>query len=310
LIVSELSLPALRRSLAGKGLRLRTGPVTVNVRSPLDAVVRGIALHYAQHPVESGAGFADFHVSVERPRGVRRWYRPQVLFRIDGDAPFAPLPGDQGFPLLEWGLNWCFSSHLHRYLILHAAVIERDGMAAIFPAPPGSGKSTLCAGLTFSGWRLLSDELAVIDPNTGELLPVPRPISLKNASIDALGRFAPSAVIGPAVHETVKGSVAHVQPPAVGVHAAAQRSRAAWVVLPRYVAGAPPTLEPLSKGAALMQLVDNAFNYHVHRRRGFDTLAALVDGCDSHVFSYSRLPDAAAVFEELFRARQRDVRDR
>jgi predicted ATPase len=29
----------------------------------------------------------------------------------------------------------------------------------ILPAPPGSGKSTLCAALVTRGWRLLSDEL-------------------------------------------------------------------------------------------------------------------------------------------------------
>jgi hypothetical protein len=48
-----------------------------------------------------------------------------------------------------------------------------------------------------------------------------------------------------------------------------------------------------------MQLVDNAFNYHIHGRRGFSALAALVDRVDCHEFSYSRLPDAAALFERL-----------
>ena len=169
----------------------------------------------------------------------------------------------------------------------------------ILPAPPGSGKSTLCAGLAFSGWRLLSDELTLIEPNTGAVVPVPRPISLKNASIDVLRAFAPGATIGPAVHETIKGSVAHVKPPVEGVLRAKETAKPRWVVLPRYAAGAEAHLEPLSKGAAFMQLVDNSFNYNVHGRQGFDALASLIEGCECYEFSYSRLGDAAAVFDRL-----------
>ena len=66
-----------------------------------------------------------------------------------------------------------------RYLIIHAAVVERNGFALLLPAPPGSGKSTLCAGLIHHGWRLLSDELALIDPETATLQAIPRPVSLK-----------------------------------------------------------------------------------------------------------------------------------
>lgn len=299
MIVSELSPPELRRRLHGPGLRLRTGPVVSSIRSRLRAVEAGIALHYARHPVEPADGFADFHVSVERPRSLRRWLRPQVEFGIDGATPFAPLPGDQGFPMLEWGLNWCVSNHCHQYLIVHAAVLERGGHAVVLPAPPGSGKSTLCAGLAFRGWRLLSDELAVIEPAGGLMMPLPRPISLKNASIDALRHFAPRAVIGPPVHETLKGSVAHVQPPAEGVQRGEEPAHPRWVVLPRYEAGAEPLLQPLSKGQALMQLVDNAFNYHLHGRTAFCLLADLVDRCDAYRFSYSRLEDAVATFDRL-----------
>lgn len=299
MIVAELSRRKLEERLRSDGLRLRTGPIVTSIRSSLDAVAKGIALHYGEHPLEDANGFVDFHISVERPRNVRRWINPQVVFRFDGDVPFSPLPAQQAFPMLEWGLNWCISSHCHQYLTIHAAVVERAGRAMILPAPPGSGKSTLCAGLAFSGWRLLSDELTLIEPNTGAVVPVPRPISLKNASIDVLRAFAPGATIGPAVHETIKGSVAHVKPPVEGVLRAKETAKPRWVVLPRYAAGAEAHLKPLSKGAAFMQLVDNSFNYNVHGRQGFDALASLIEGCECYEFSYSRLGDAAAVFDRL-----------
>ena len=287
------------------GLRLRTGPFVTNIRSPLPAVQRGVALHYAQHPIEPDQAFVDFHVSVGRPLGIRRWVARQAVFRFDDTQPFAPLPSAQGFPMLEWGLNWCISNHCHQYLIVHAAVLERGGRALLLPAPSGSGKSTLCAGLALGGgWRLLSDELALIEPVSGYLVPLPRPLSLKNTSIDVIRGFSPRALFGEVVQETVKGRVAHVRPPAEGVLRADERALPAWVVLPRYVPGTGAQLEPLSRARAFMALVDNSFNYNVHGRSGFAAFAKLIDSSDCHNFTYSNLSEAVAAFDKMARSAQ------
>ena len=61
----------------------------------------------------------------------------------------------------------------------------------LLPAPPGAGKSTLCAGLVHRGWRLLSDELALVDMETGLVRGMARPVNLKNKSIEVIRDFAP-----------------------------------------------------------------------------------------------------------------------
>ncbi len=297
--IADLAPGELRARLRGGRLRLRFGPAVFVLRSSLPAVADGIALHYAQHGCPGSEEFANFHVSVDRPRGLRGWVRPQVRFLLDGEAPFTPLPGDQGFPMLEWGMNWCVYSHLHRYLILHAAVVERGGRALVLPAPPGSGKSTLAAGLVWRGWRLLSDELTMIEPASGHIVPLPRPVSLKNASIDVIRAFAPQARFGPIVHETTKGSVGHFSPPADAVQRAGEHALPGWIVLPRWRADTPATLTPLTPGRALMALVDNAFNYNVHGRQGFETLSAFVQRCRAYSFEYSRLEEATALFTAM-----------
>ena len=299
MIVADLPRPELERRLAGPGLRLRTGPVVAQIQSPLVAVADGVTLHYAANPIEGSDGFADFFVRIDRPRNLRRWLHPQAVFYIDGDAPFTPLPLDQAFPLLEWGLNWCVSAHCHQYLIFHAAVVERSGRALILPAPPGSGKSTLCAGLIHRGWRLLSDELALIDPATSRVIPLARPVSLKNRSIDVIRAFAPAAVLSRPVHDTTKGTVAHMQATPDSVQRAAESATPAWIVMPRYEAGAPATLTALSKARAFMEMVNSGFNYSVHGRNGFEALTRVVDLCACHTFAYGDLEEAAKLFDAL-----------
>ena len=254
---------------------------------------------YREHPIEPHASFADFHVRIARPRGLRRWLKPQVVFEFDGAPPFLPLPADQAFPILEWGLNWCISTHCHQYLVIHAAVVELGGRALMLPAPPGSGKSTLCAGLVSRGWRLLSDELALLDPATGSIAPLARPVSLKNASIEVIRSFAPDAVLSATVHDTLKGSVAHMKPPGDAVRRALEPAPARWIVMPRYQAGAASDLRPLSRGRAFMRLAESAFNYQIHGRRGFELLASTVESCECFEFTYGDLEGAARTFAQL-----------
>jgi HprK-related kinase A len=301
MIVGDLSPGDLAHRMAGPGLRLRTGPVVNRIESRLSRVVRGVALHYADHPVEQLESFADFHVRLAPPHSLRRWLKPQAVFQFDGVRPFLPLAASQAFAMLEWGLNWCVSSHCHQYLIVHAAAVERYGAALVLPGPPGSGKSTLCAGLVSRGWRLLSDELTLLEFPTGSIVPLPRPVSLKNASIEAIRQFSPGATLGPPVHDTVKGSVAHMKPPTESVHRATEAARPRWIALPRYERGATAQLTVLSKARTFMHLADNAFNYDVHGRRGFELLAQVISGSDCFEFRYGALEDAVAVFDDAAR---------
>ena len=100
---------------------------------------------YGRHPFFIDPEFADFHVELCAPKNLRRWMHRQAEFLIDGESPFEPLPRDQAPAMLEWGMNWAIASFCHQWLTIHAASLERNGQVVILPAPPGSGKSTLCA---------------------------------------------------------------------------------------------------------------------------------------------------------------------
>ena len=297
--LSDLTPGEIAHALAGPGLPLRTGRFTTRIRTRIPSAVEGIRTLYADHLLAEDKGFADFHVRLLRPANIRRWYRPQVLFAFDDFTPFKPLPYDHAFPMLEWGLNWCVASHAHWYLILHAAVVGKGGFAAILPAPPGSGKSTLCAALINRGWRLLSDELTLIDPHSGQIHALARPVSLKNASIGIMRAFAPEAVFGPLAKDTAKGTVSHMKPPRDSIIRALEPATPRWVVFPKYQPDSPPVLAHHPKGHALLQFAENAFNYSVLGALGYETLSNLIRRCDCFDFTYSRLDDAIATFDQL-----------
>ncbi len=243
-----------------------------------------------------GNVFADFHISVTYSRRVPK---SLCVFKIDGFEPFTPLAAGEAFAFFEWGLNWCVTSYLHTWLTVHSAVLERHGRALILPAPPGSGKSTLCASLLLNGWRLLSDEMTLLDPDTGLVTPFPRPVSLKNQSISIIRSRDKDVIIGPIALDTMKGTVAHMRAPVDSLRRAGEKVLPAWVIFPQYIADAPANLTPRGKATSFMQLAENSFNQSSQGRRGFNALTRLIDQCDCYDFSYGHLDEAMSVFAAL-----------
>ena len=300
--VSELSVNELARALRDGTLLIRIGPFVARLRSNVETLAQDIALLYADFSLCPPDSFADFHVMVARESGIRRWVAPRVRFYFDGTPSFIPLPADQACAMLEWGLNWCVAAHSHQYLVIHAAVVERNNRAALLPAPPGSGKSTLCAALVLRGWRLLSDELALYHMETGLIHGMSRPINLKNNSIDVIRQFAPDAVMSAPVPDTAKGTVALLRPPRESVCRAYEAVDPTWIVLPQFTQGAQAELVPHERARTFMLIAEQSFNYDVQGPRGFEAVGRLVDRSACYRLTYGKLQDARQIFEELLTA--------
>lgn len=280
---------------------LRIEPFVISINTSVPSVINSIENLYSDYPrlpIDSDF-FADFHINIEAPGNLRRWYKPQVLFYADSAVPFKPLPLSQAYPLFEWGLNWCIATSVHQYLIIHAAVVEKNGKALIFSGHPGAGKSTLCAALVSAGWRLLSDEMAVINLSTKKIIPIVRPISLKNHSIDIIKNMMPEAIFGYSFFDTAKGTVAHLKPPKLSVLHATKEATAAWIVFPQFSPDQELfNLETMSKGQVVLKLAENSFNYNVLGGEGFSCVCDLVEQCDCYSFRYKNLNQALALFSD------------
>lgn len=294
----------LWQHLGDDGLRFRSGPFSVRLRGGSPALADQLALLYPElAPLTGDDGLpTDFHLRLIRPWSVRRWARPQVRLLTDQELPYEPFPLSHALPLVEWGLNWCIAMQAHQYLMLHAAVVEKDGRALVMPALPGSGKSTLCAALMLRGWRLLSDEFGLIRPEDPQLAlhPLPKAIALKNSSIAAIRGFAPEAVLGPTFTKTRKGDVAHLRPSADSRRGAAETALPHRFLFVQYEAGAATSLEDLSAGWTFLKVSTNSFNYRLQGAAGFRAVARLARQCPSHALHYSDLEQAVAAIEALW----------
>ena len=282
----------IEQALHRGGLTLDVGLATLRVRSDVAAFAPQLQAAYRHFPFVTNGPWADLHVDLIHPRGLRRWVRPQVRFRCDSQEPFDPFPADTGLPLMEWGANWLIGRRMNDMLLLHAGVVERDGLALVMPAMPGSGKSTLTAALSLRGWRLLSDEFGAFDLSRRQFLPVLKPVALKNESIRVIRRFAPDAELGPEFPKTRKGTVAHLAAAPGAVARVHEPAQAGCIVLPRWQGGSATRWEPLHERVVFSALAFNAFNYAVMGSAGFTAVVQLVRQCQAWELVYSDLDDA------------------
>lgn len=307
-LVADLAPSEFASKVSRGGLSLQVGPFNCHIRVLARALYEPLKALYADYPMLEPGVILNFRVLLEPCRNFPRIDLPMVRFSVDGQCPHEDMPASQALAVLEWGINLVVAMRAHCFLMLHSAVLERDGVGLLLPAAPGFGKSTLCAALAHRGWRLLSDEFGLVRPSSGCFEPVPRPIALKDGSIDVIRDFAPGAVIGPSIYGTRKGTVAHVKAPSASVAEQSVPATPGLVVFPRWQEGQSLALDALSRSEGFMMLAMNAFNYELLGESGFNTVADIIRQSSCYRMVYSDLDEAIAAIDSL--ADERAARER
>lgn len=299
--LADTPIAELASTLASSGLAFDYGAFRVRVRTRIAEFAALLQSVYAHSPFVAAAGFCDTSIDLLPAGGLRRWIRPQARIEVDGIDPFGPFPREQLLPHFEWGVNWAFANMMNVHLLLHSGTVEIDGRGVLLIARPGSGKSTLTAGLVARGARLLSDEFGVVRTADGALLPMAKPIALKNESIPTLREWSPEARIGPVFPNTRKGKLAHQAVPEASLRRVHEAAPPALVIFPQYRHGSERALLPVAQARAFMELAANSFNYEVLGPAGFEAVARLVERCACYRFEYASMQDAVDTVFRLCR---------
>lgn len=276
---------------------VRVGPIGFRIGSAWRAPIVQLRDLYCTYPVLDRV--PDFTVRLDAARPWRRIIRPAVHIAGDFAIPdAAPLPLAQGLLAAEMGMNLQMALGQRRFLLLHAAAVERDGRAVIMTGESGAGKSTLAALLQARGWRLMADEFVLVDPATGLVHAFPRPISLKNAAIGVAQAMLPGAQWGPLMTGTPKGAIRHLVPAAQALAAAEEPAQPMLLLFPRF--GLPNEQRPVGAGEAFVRLTQASTNYVGLGERGFTALTRLVTSVTRAAIDYPDTAAAADLIEALW----------
>lgn len=87
-----------------------------------------------------------------------------------------------------------------RYYLLHAFAAAKDGRAVLIVGPSGSGKTTTGLCLLLNGWRLLANDILLLEERDGQVfaLPTPGSIGVRPQSADLLPQLRPFIANAPA----------------------------------------------------------------------------------------------------------------
>ncbi len=279
-------------------LNVKVGPRGFRVGSAWSGPIKVLNSLYRDYPKPDG-GIADHSVRLEPTTFIRRWVRPSIA--IEGGytlAEAAPLPLSMGPLAAEMAMNLQVALGERHYLLLHASTVERDGKVIIMTGESGSGKSTMAAVLMTMGWRLLGDEFALIDPESGLAQPFPRPISLKNQSVSVLEGLASPDLFGPLLKGTPKGDIRHLIPDKNSIGRMDEQARPVAILFPAF--GLPEATRPVGHGEAFVRLTQASTNYTALAERGFDALSKLVTSLPTLAIDYPNTDSGAKLVEQIW----------
>ncbi len=277
---------------------LKIGPAAFRIASAWRQPLEQLEALYRDYPAPPD-DLVDFTVRLEPGKPWRRHIRPSV--HIGGDfwlPDAAPLPLSQGLLAGEMGMNLQMALGWRRHLLLHASSVEKDGQALVMTGLSGSGKSTLSAMLAQNGWRFMGDEFALLSLESGDIVPFPRLISLKNQAIKAMEKVTPADRFGPEMTGTPKGDIRHLVPPRTAIDRMDEPARSALLLFPRF--GHAPALRDMGQSEIFVRLTQASTNYVALGEAGFRALTRFVDQVSARAMDYQSIEQAEELIESLW----------
>lgn len=201
---------------------------------------------------------ARFRIEQEDETG-RRW---RVI--RDGQEPSVSESLDLALAAVEYGAIARLHEPGSEVLAVHSALLSHGGAGILLVGPKESGKSTLACALWRSGWRLHSDDNALIEDGA-RARGIPRRVSLRRTSRHLLGPELWERILRlPGTTRTRFGLLFHPSEAAPEDDSPDVTVTAIAFLARRGANAGPGRIEALDAGRALLALAP----YSNHRERG------------------------------------------
>ena len=290
----------VQAALAAGTLALHLGPFSMGLRADRMAVMPFLMDLYRDVPASLEAGvLTDVALCLRAPNAFRRFVRPQVLPDPGFETPAIPLPLYMSGLAMEMGFNLAVALKIFRFTIVHGGVVADEKGGILISAASGGGKSTLTAALMQQGFRLFSDEFAIISDDA-ELVPYPRPVSLKNQSIDLVRQMAGAGEVSATIAGTPKGRIAYRRARLSDIKAAQKRARPKLILFPNFQKNAAPEVSKLEPADAMMRLITSSTNYRVSGETGFKAFTSMVQSAPAYEITYGTLEESVKLVQSLW----------
>ncbi len=277
---------------------VQVGPAGFRIGSVWEGPIRTLAEMYRDYPTPT---ITDYSVRLEAVSFLRRFIRPSVAINGDYMLPdAAPLPRAHALLAAEMAMNLQMALGWRRHLLLHASAVEKDGKALIMTGETGSGKSTLAAMLGHMGWRFMGDEFVLLDLVTGDAMPFPRLISLKNDAISTMQAQVAADRFGPLMPGTPKGDIRHLVPPRDAVQLMGVPAPPALLLFPSF--GFDPAVRPVPQSEVFARLTQASTNYVALGEAGFRALTGFVKDVPARAIDYRNGDEALTLVNQLWDA--------
>jgi hypothetical protein len=204
---------------------------------------------------------------------------------------------------LEWAVLLALLEAHSNFLQLHAAGLVKDDRGLLLVGPSGAGKSTLALSMLLAGWRCLSDEIILLDPDDGRVWPFPRSFHANTAT---LRLFPELRCVEARRGFTDSSGKNRFDPAVIRKDWVAKPALPTWLVFPRYNPDGGNELTPLGETEALSMMIEQAINLTSFGERGIEVLIRLVRSCVCYRLNITNVRCARAVFSELASVRVRE----
>ncbi|MCL7488972.1 MAG: hypothetical protein M8357_12460 [Desulfobulbaceae bacterium] len=185
------------------------------------------------------------------------------------------------------------SRGLDRYFLLHGAALAKNNGALLLPGVAGSGKTTLALLLAEQGWQLYSDELVVMDVDSGRVMPFPMPVSIKPGSVPILAPCYPELTTA-RVWERGDGQLVRYLAPAGNMLPASLEDRALpfALIFPTYTPQKGTCLQEIGKVEALQRLAATGSSNRGLRAGDVEAMIALAKRCPAYTLVFDDAGEA------------------